>query len=148
MNDETADEALKRSLEVERMMTPPDAHWKKEATRITARNVLHSELGLFKDEQRVYHLDEATRDRLLAHDRQDTAHTLLNTIVLMDYAWEARRSKARKSRWWWRGAYVASIALLIFILHALQTRPAGCRDGFTPTFLMFEGWVCTAGYRP
>jgi hypothetical protein len=148
MSDETADKALKRALEIARMMTPPGAHWKKEANEITARNVLHSELGLFKDEQRVYSLDEATRDRLLAHERQDTAHTLLNTIVLMDYAWEARRSKARKSWWLWRGAVVASIALLIFILHALQTRPAGCRDGFTPTFLMFEGWVCTAGYRP
>jgi len=43
----------------------------------TARNILHEELGYFTDEQTVYHLDEPTRDRLIAHTRQDAAHSVL-----------------------------------------------------------------------
>jgi len=46
----------------------------------TARNILHEELGRFTDPQTIYHLDEATRDRLLAHSRQDAAHALLTAL--------------------------------------------------------------------
>ena len=32
----------------------------------------------------VYELDEATRDRLIAHARQDAAHAVINASTLMD----------------------------------------------------------------
>ncbi|MDE8762622.1 hypothetical protein PZB21_25980 [Rhizobium sp. CBK13] len=49
----------------------------REVDAAIARNILHEELGQFTDPQQVYHLDEATRDRLIAHGRQDAAHALL-----------------------------------------------------------------------
>ena len=51
---------------------------------IVAKNVLHDELGYFSDsDDDDYGLDETTRDRLIAHGRQDAAHTLINTMDLM-----------------------------------------------------------------
>lgn len=39
-----------------------------------ARNILHEDLGYIGDDtQTCYHLDEDTRDRLIAHARQDAA---------------------------------------------------------------------------
>ncbi|TAT69986.1 hypothetical protein [Rhizobium ruizarguesonis] len=49
----------------------------REVDAAIARNILHEELGQFSNPQRVYQLDEATRDRLIAHGRQDAAHALL-----------------------------------------------------------------------
>lgn len=48
----------------------------------TARNILHGDLGIFDDELTTYNLDQATRDRLLAHARQDAAHALISVIKL------------------------------------------------------------------
>jgi hypothetical protein len=49
-----------------------------------AKNVLHEELGYFSDGKEIdYNLDEATRDRLITHGRQDAAHALGNTISLL-----------------------------------------------------------------
>ena len=43
-----------------------------------ARNILHDDLGYFaKSWPSVYSLDEETRDRLIAHARQDAAHAVL-----------------------------------------------------------------------
>lgn len=48
----------------------------------TARNILHEELGYFSDPQTGYNLDEGTRNRLLAHARQDAAHAVLSLGTL------------------------------------------------------------------
>jgi hypothetical protein len=52
---------------------------------LIAKDILHEELGYHPEApQPAYHFDEATRDRLLAHSRQDAAHALLNTIALRE----------------------------------------------------------------
>lgn len=44
----------------------------------TARNILHEELGRFEGDLTSYDLDQQTRDRLIAHTRQDAAHAVLS----------------------------------------------------------------------
>jgi hypothetical protein len=59
-----------------------------------ARNILREETGFFGEETDFpfYGLDDETRDRLLAHCRQDTAHALTNTVTLMKVADVIKRS--------------------------------------------------------
>lgn len=42
----------------------------------TAQNVLHEDLGYFATKSAEYDLDQTTRDKLLAHARQDAAHAV------------------------------------------------------------------------
>lgn len=49
-----------------------------------AKNVLDEEMGLFGEPYEIYSLDEPTRDRLLAHGRQDAAHALVNSISTIE----------------------------------------------------------------
>ena len=56
--------------------------------------MLDEDLGLYSDPPRYYDLDQETRDRLLAHARQDAAHALINTgDILNQLAIIARRSR-------------------------------------------------------
>ncbi|WP_173995736.1 hypothetical protein [Agrobacterium tumefaciens] len=57
----------------------------------TARNILHEELGYFSDPQTGYSIDEATRNRLLAHTRQDAAHAVLAVASLAGEVRKLRR---------------------------------------------------------
>jgi hypothetical protein len=86
---ETADEHLKMALAMAK-----DMGWKdpNALNRVVARNVLHDDLGRFKGRLHVYHLNDDTRDRLLAHARQDTAHALINTATLLDQVKALRRT--------------------------------------------------------
>jgi hypothetical protein len=79
----TAEEALKSTLDAMKGWAAPDADTSSTANSIVARNVLQEDLGLYEDHQPDYHLDQETRDRLIAHTRQDAAHALVNTIRLM-----------------------------------------------------------------
>jgi hypothetical protein len=81
---QTAEEALEIALRAVQDLSAPGSNWKKHANHLTARNVLHSELGYFSDEQQTYYLDEETRTRLLVHTRQDAAEALCHAISLMD----------------------------------------------------------------
>jgi hypothetical protein len=83
MREQTADEALKIQLRSSREMLPSRSDKEASDNGVIARNTLHMELGYYSDKQLEYHLDEATRDRLTVHTRQDAAHALLNTITLM-----------------------------------------------------------------
>jgi hypothetical protein len=58
--------------------------WVKTANNHTAQVVLDTELGKYTDKVPTYQLDQETRDRLLAHARQDAAEALLNTRSLLD----------------------------------------------------------------
>ncbi|MCX7308848.1 MAG: hypothetical protein NTZ72_13270 [Afipia sp.] len=95
--EETADEALRIQLKMARDLKAPFSDPNATANQVTARNVLHDELGRFSDIQREYDIDDATRDRLIVHTRHDAAHALLNTITLMK---EVRRinQRARNTR--------------------------------------------------
>jgi hypothetical protein len=97
MRDETSDEALKITLRASRDMRPPGSDKEAADNAVIARNVLHTELGYYADEQREYNLDQATRDRLIVHTRQDAAHALLNTITIMN---DVRRTNRRYRNTW------------------------------------------------
>jgi hypothetical protein len=67
---------------VTRPSASPGDNWDNYAV---ARDVLHGELGLNGEPaQHEYYLDQATRDTLLTHGRQDAAHALCNTKSLLD----------------------------------------------------------------
>lgn len=59
-----------------------------------ARNVLHEELGYFDRPLQIYNLDEATRDRLLVHARQDAAHAVIAAGTLAKELRKLRRTLA------------------------------------------------------
>ena len=80
-------DSLQSKLRVAREMGTKDP---ASINGITARNVLHEELGYFGETPHNYGLDERTRDALLAHVRQDAAHALLNSITTLN---ELRRLK-------------------------------------------------------
>src|ERR1700733_4054595 len=84
--EETADEALSGRVAALREWSSPHANLTKPTNQITANNVLKSELGEFADRDALptYRLDQGTRDRLLAHGREDAAHILLYVISLTD----------------------------------------------------------------
>ncbi|CCV06714.1 conserved hypothetical protein [Mesorhizobium metallidurans STM 2683] len=79
---------------------------------MVARNILHEELGYFSDVQTSYSLDEETRDRLIAHGRQDAAHALTNTIALME---------SQASRRWTNRLLLIAVALLVYIAYRVTT---------------------------
>jgi hypothetical protein len=83
-DQETATDALKIALDVNRRYSLPGTDLDKQANHIVARNVLDSELGKFADTQPIYRLDQDTRDRLIVHGRQDAAEALCQTRSLMD----------------------------------------------------------------
>src|ERR1700682_2013588 len=89
---QTSDEALAASLKAAKSMFVRGSNWDKQANHIVSRNVLASDLGRYSDPLPAYHLDEDTRDRLLAHARQDAAETLCHVTTLMDEVHELRKT--------------------------------------------------------
>lgn len=74
----TAEEALKTDLWAEKMIAGMKSTTMDAAL---ARNILAGDLGEFKDRfLTAYSLDEDTRDRLIAHARQDAAHAVLIAV--------------------------------------------------------------------
>jgi hypothetical protein len=65
------------------------------------KNILHEELGWHKTRWplRIYNLQDDTRDRLLAHARQDAAHALCNTVTLLDQVKILRRATFTLTRY-------------------------------------------------
>jgi hypothetical protein len=78
---EKAEEHLKQQLAFAKETGPRNASF---LNSIIAKNVLHEDLGRFDSFLQRYNLDEDTRDRLIAHARQDAAHALINTITLLE----------------------------------------------------------------
>jgi hypothetical protein len=72
MYDQDATDALRMQL---RAMKEIGAN-QEAFDAATARNVLHEDLGYYRSKSTEYALDEATRDKLLAHARQDAAHAV------------------------------------------------------------------------
>jgi hypothetical protein len=95
-NKRTSQEALETALKTQRMLFVRGSDWNKQANHIIARNVFDSELGRYADDLPVYHLDEDTRDRLLAHARKDAAEALCHLRYLMD---EVHQLKATLRNW-------------------------------------------------
>jgi hypothetical protein len=81
---EKSDDVLDRQIKGSRILAVPGTDQRQVENRLVARNVLDTELGRYSDPQPVYGLNDETRDRLVAHARQDAAHALSNTITLMN----------------------------------------------------------------
>jgi hypothetical protein len=75
---QSGEEALKSRLNALAMVSAPGTDLRPQINEATAENVLHTDLGYFSDGAEIdYNLDEPTRDRLIAHGRQDAAHAVL-----------------------------------------------------------------------
>lgn len=82
--DQSAEDALRAQIRVMRQMRAgQDAIDAK-----TAQNVLHEDLGYFSSKTAAYDLDPPTRDKLLAHARQDASHAVYASMTV---AREVRR---------------------------------------------------------
>lgn len=77
----SAEKSLSAALNAFDALTPKSAKDRLSGRNaVVARNVLHEELGYIGERRDPYHLDDDTRDILLAHARQDTAHALINSV--------------------------------------------------------------------
>jgi uncharacterized membrane protein YccC len=85
---EKAEEHLRQQLSFARDMGTKDP---SNLNSIAARNILHEDLGRFDTILHRYQLDDDTRNRLIAHVRQDAAHALLNTATLLQQVRALRR---------------------------------------------------------
>lgn len=73
-----------------------------QESALLGRNVLKEELGAFSDPLKgapPYHLNEETRDRLLAHSRQDVASVYGLCAGLIDLAKEQQRALNMMKIW-------------------------------------------------
>jgi hypothetical protein len=86
--NEKAEEHLIQQLAMARETGARDANL---LNSIVAKNVLHEDLGRFDTIPQWYRLDTDTRDRLIAHARQDAAHALFNTATLLEQVRTLRR---------------------------------------------------------
>jgi hypothetical protein len=113
---QTSDEALAISLRAAKAMFVGGSNWNKQANHIVSRNVLERDLGRYSDFLPAYHLDEDTRDRLLAHGRQDAAETLCHVSTLMDEVHKLRKTL---------NGLIQSIAFSVVILVLVQLWKTG-----------------------
>lgn len=89
---QTAEQDLKVRLETIRTV---EGNNQAAFDETAARNILHEDLGRFDGEVTTYGLDQATRDRLIAHTRQDAAHAVLSVGSLSKEVRGLRRSIKR-----------------------------------------------------
>ena len=87
----TAQEAYRAALTAHDDFAPKN---KSLRNNVLARNILHEELGYFKDSRNIsYDLDDEIRDRLIAHARQDIALAVINSDVIMKEIGRIRRDQ-------------------------------------------------------
>jgi hypothetical protein len=79
--------------------------------------VLHEDLGWVGESHHTYELDEDTRDRLLAHGRQDAAHAVYNSSSLLDEVQLLRHQVRRLAN-----MSVAALILLVLVLAVVSLR--------------------------
>jgi len=74
----TSDEALRGAIKSIEMLSGASEDTRGPKIAAMALNILEKDLGSYSDSAAVdYALDEATRDRLIAHARQDASHAVL-----------------------------------------------------------------------
>lgn len=76
-----SDKRIQSTIKARRAVGLKGESWDNQAI---ARDVLFDELGYNRAERPHYHLDDQTKDILLAHVRQDASHALSNTISLLE----------------------------------------------------------------
>lgn len=78
-----AQQRLASAVRMQRELGMKGDNWDNYAV---AQATLHDELGYNGTQRHPYSLDEATRDILIVHGRQDAAHALANTTALLKRA--------------------------------------------------------------
>ncbi len=121
MEKQTAEQALDRLLHNIRKWSGGAHPDKKVVNEVTARNVLHEDLGRFSDVLPSYDLDQDTQDRLLVHTREDAAYSLLNTISMMAEIDELKRTIRRLVLGVWI-AVIVSMSMTSFIFLTWKSR--------------------------
>lgn len=82
-----ADEELRAQIKVMREMGATQAAIDAKM----AQNILHEDLGYFASKTTEYDLDPQTRDKLLAHARQDAAHAVYAAMSAANEVRKLRR---------------------------------------------------------
>jgi hypothetical protein len=85
--------ALLNAIQSQRSLGLTGDNWDNYAA---AFSTLQREIGHFPDDTHLdcYEFDEAIRNRLLAHGRQDAAHALMNTASLLNRVVSLQRQVA------------------------------------------------------
>lgn len=111
--DET-DKAIRIAIETQHIVGNKSAN---DDNTVIARYTLHEELGYRGERREPYHLDQDTRDILLAHTRQDAAHSLLNTISLLKKV-DSLALSVRRLLWL---SSALLICVLILLFHSINS---------------------------
>ena len=91
-SDQNAQKALHHRLKALRLIGTT----KLQENNATAQNILHEDLGMFGQHGLAqYKIDSETRDRLIAHTRQDASLAAINASTAMDLAADALRIAKR-----------------------------------------------------
>lgn len=122
MTEQLSKEALQERIamfqSVHRKMGSDWAEAQKDTDKMIAENVVLTETGAFGPWYKEdFQFDQAGRDRLLAHGRQDSARALITSLNVFDIAVEALSLAARTHR-----LLIASLALNILVLLTLWLR--------------------------
>ena len=94
LRDTTADEALKQAMIGINSLPMSRRQRKKAGWSALSKNVLHDDLGYYSDSadtNAIYNLSDETRDRLIAHIRQDAAMVYSQCEDIYDNADEANK---------------------------------------------------------
>ena len=94
IGDHTADEELKAALNAIKLIPASKRQKKKLGWSALSKNVLHDDLGYYSDSadtNAIYNLSDETRDRLIAHIRQDAAMVYSQCEDIYDNANEANK---------------------------------------------------------
>lgn len=89
IGDHTADEELKAALNAIKLIPASKRQKKKLVWSALSKNVLHDDLGYYSDSadtNAIYNLSDETRDRLIAHSRQDAAMVFDACTDIYDHA--------------------------------------------------------------
>lgn len=76
----------------------PGENTDHQKANAVARNILHEDLGYFGEPESSYRLDEKTRDRLIAHARQDASNSMTLIMDLSNHI-QTIENKTRWIRW-------------------------------------------------
>ena len=101
----TKTEDLRESLSVARELTRRGVDRQKAIWEATARHTLDDDLGQFDDSRMFeYDVDDATRNRLVAHIRKD--------VAMIYYAAVATFEESRMSRIWSFLSFIVLVTIL------------------------------------
>jgi hypothetical protein len=116
----TAEEAYESDLKMMLEVMHYSEDRQNAADKLLAENILERELGEYSNFQPEYMLDEVTRDRLIAHTRQDAANALIVALRLSDEmkALSGGMEVLAKLIWTTRAILIAFFIVFVFVILA------------------------------